>query len=168
MKREPLFGSRPAGSVGWFVACAHRAVAAEFCSRAGAADGKSIGFFACAALGPVAAPCLARGYPAPTSSLPLAPFSLPARCNLIQLSTVCSTTPRLRAAAIVWPGSASKPPLASAKAFRVPASPSSSSRPSRHQINSLWDAFCGQGQNARASHCSNRVCPLTRFNKICC
>ena len=34
-----------------------------------------------------------------TTCLLLAPFSLPARCALTQLPKVCSTTPRLRAAA---------------------------------------------------------------------
>jgi hypothetical protein len=41
-----------------------------------------------------------------TWCLPEMPFKLPARCSLIQLPKVCSTTPRLRAAAaIVWPDS---------------------------------------------------------------
>ena len=44
-----------------------------------------------------------------TWCLPEAPFNLPARCSLIQLPKVCSTTPKLRAApAIVWPDSTSR------------------------------------------------------------
>jgi len=41
-------------------------------------------------------------------SLPLALFNVPARCNFIQLHKVCTTTPRLRAAAAIgWPDSTS-------------------------------------------------------------
>ena len=44
-----------------------------------------------------------------TPLLPLTPFNAPARCNLTQLPSVCSTTPRLRAAdASVWPDSTSR------------------------------------------------------------
>src|SRR5208282_3561094 len=44
-----------------------------------------------------------------TALFPMTPFSLPARCNFTQLARVCSTTPRLRAAAaIVWPDSTSR------------------------------------------------------------
>ena len=32
-----------------------------------------------------------------TPVLPLTPFNFPARCNLTQFASVCSTTPRLRA-----------------------------------------------------------------------
>jgi hypothetical protein len=40
--------------------------------------------------------------------LPLALFNVPARCNFIQLHKVCTTTPRLRAAAAIgWPDSTS-------------------------------------------------------------
>src|ERR1017187_9748251 len=44
-----------------------------------------------------------------TPLLPLTPFNAPARCNLTQLPSVCSTTPRLRADdASVWPDSTSR------------------------------------------------------------
>src|SRR5271165_7164656 len=44
-----------------------------------------------------------------TSGLLLEPFSVPARCSLTQLPKVCSTTPRLRAAAAwLWPDSTSR------------------------------------------------------------
>jgi hypothetical protein len=44
-----------------------------------------------------------------TRGLLLAPFKLPARCALTQLPKVCSTTPKLRAAAAwLWPGSTSR------------------------------------------------------------
>jgi hypothetical protein len=44
-----------------------------------------------------------------TCGLLLAPFSVPARCALTQLDKVCSTTPRLRAAAaMLWPDSMSR------------------------------------------------------------
>src|ERR1019366_6978409 len=40
---------------------------------------------------------------------PMTPVSFPARCNFTQLLRVCSTTPRLRAAAAtVWPDSTSR------------------------------------------------------------
>src|ERR1017187_2152582 len=44
-----------------------------------------------------------------TALFPMTPVSFPARCNLTQLPRVCSTTPRLRAAAAsVWPDSTSR------------------------------------------------------------
>src|ERR1039457_6570361 len=44
-----------------------------------------------------------------TCGLLLAPFNVPARCALTQLPKVCSTTPRLRAAAAwLWPDSTSR------------------------------------------------------------
>src|SRR5450631_27287 len=44
-----------------------------------------------------------------TPLLPLTPFNAPARCNLTQLPSVCSTPPRLRADdASVWPDSTSR------------------------------------------------------------
>src|SRR5258707_15018626 len=44
-----------------------------------------------------------------TALFPMTPFNLPARCNFTQWLRVCSTTPRLRAAAAtVWPDSTSR------------------------------------------------------------
>jgi hypothetical protein len=44
-----------------------------------------------------------------TSGLLLAPFNVPARCALTQLPKVCSTTAKLRAAAVwLWPDSTSR------------------------------------------------------------